>query len=189
MRIGIDFDGTIADTTATKIRYALEVFGESITPVETFGLAGRGRLGDQRYVEMVQAAHQGWTHQAPPMPGALEAMRRLAVAHDLYVVTARNEDEVGPARQWLREFAVPAVEIVHTAGASKVDACRDLDVALMLDDLPTVLGELVGAGIEGALLETPYNRDLERHERLYLVPSWDHFVALAERLSATPAVR
>ena len=183
MKIGIDFDGTIADTTGTKVRYALEAFGESISPEETFGPVGRGRLGDERYVEMVQAAHRGWTGGTPPMPGALDAMRRLAADHELYVITARTDEEIDHAKDWLRTFSAPARGVMHTARAAKVDACRERGIEFMLDDLPQVLHELAEAGIGTALLEAAYNRDVTRHEQIHLVRTWGDFVALCERVS------
>ena len=57
MRLGIDFDGTIADTTDAKIRYALERFGETVTPIETYSEDGMRRLGEERFREMVEASH------------------------------------------------------------------------------------------------------------------------------------
>src|SRR5262245_15835765 len=122
MKIGLDFDGTIADTTTTKIQYALETFGEAISAVETFG-AGRSRLGENRHREMVRASYRGWTARTEPMPGALEAIERLAHEHELYVITARVEDEIDHARAWLSERSVAVIEVLNTARAKKIDAC------------------------------------------------------------------
>lgn len=184
MRIGLDFDGTIADTTTAKIRFARETFGVELSALETWGQVGRERIGDERFMEMVRAAHEELTLAAPPMPGATEAIARLARDHELYVVTARNDVEVPWAERWVAAHAPAIREIVHTSRAPKLDACRALGVELLLDDIPAVLHDIAEAGLDAALIEAEYNRDAPRHERVRAVPHWREFVALCARQAA-----
>lgn len=178
MRIGLDFDGTIIDTTTAKVRFAREAFGVELSALETWGAIGRARIGEERFMEMVRAAHQELTVSAPPMPGAREGIVRLARDHELYVVTARSALEVSWAERWVAEHAPAISGVVHTDRAPKLDACRELGIELMLDDIPSVLHELAEAGVDGALIEAEYNRDAARHERVRSVRHWRDFVAL-----------
>jgi uncharacterized HAD superfamily protein len=184
MRIGLDFDGTIVDTTTAKVRFAREAFGEELSALETWGQVGRERIGEARFMEMVRASHEELTLTAPPMPGARDAIARLARDHELFVVTARSDDELPWAEQWVAAHAPAISSVVHTNRGPKLDACRALEIELMLDDIPSVLHDLAEAGLGAALIEAEYNRDQPRHERVHAVPHWRDFVALCARQAA-----
>lgn len=182
MRIGLDFDGTIADTTGAKIRYAREVFGLELNALETWRAVGEPRLGAERFREMVVAAHHEHTEFTEPMPGVLEVIERLAVDHQLFIVTARTDAEVEWARRWVTARALPVQAVEHTNRASKLEASRRLGLDVLLDDSPPVLLDIAEAGIGAALIETEYNRALPRHLAIELVQHWPHFEELCRRL-------
>lgn len=184
MRIGLDFDGTIADTTGAKIRYAREVLGLEVTPLETWRAAGEPRLGAERFREMVVAAHHQYTESTEPMPGVLEVIERLAVDHELFIVTARTDAEVEWARRWVVDRALPVQSLEHTNRASKLEVSRRLALDVLLDDSPPVLLDIAEAGIGAVLIETEYNRALPRHLAIELVRHWPHFEELCRRLQA-----
>jgi uncharacterized HAD superfamily protein len=184
MRIGIDFDGTIADASSAKIRYALERFGVELTPELTMRPGGVPVIGLERYEAMVADIFgTELTLEFEPMPGALEVLRRLAAEHEIYVVTARLDHEVDLAARWLETRGVEVRGVRHTARGPKTDACRELGLGLYLDDTPAELarlaeGGLCEAGLCAALLETPYNREDDRHAAVRLVPDWPAFEVL-----------
>lgn len=180
VRIGIDFDGTIADTTDTKMRYARDVLGEIVTPLETWSPDGPARLGIERFREMARAAHREHTLMTRPLAGSLEAVARLATQHDLYVVTARDDEEIEWATRWLSERSLPFRDVVYTRRASKLEACRGLRLDVLIDDMPRVLEDVATAGIGAVLIETPYNLALPRHPLVEAVSHWDEFVTWCE---------
>jgi uncharacterized HAD superfamily protein len=185
MRLGIDFDGTIADTTDAKIRYALERFGETVTATETYSEEGMRRLGEERFREMVEASHgTEWTLTMQPMPGAVEALHDLGTEHELFVVTARNDDEIGWAREWLEPHGLPFIDVVHTSRESKAIACDALAIDLMLDDSPYVLRQLEESRLQLALIDAEYNRAGELPERTHRVEGWTGFADLVGGVSA-----
>jgi uncharacterized HAD superfamily protein len=183
MRIGLDFDGTIAAWGGAMARWMQE--------------NGRAPFDPDRHVvdqvsgehlhEMVRAIlATSLTLAMEPMDGALDAMRRLRAHHDLYVVTARNTDEGAWARRWIAQHAVPVTDVVETARASKADACRRLDLDVLLDDTPSALADLPAAGTLPVLLESRFRRDEPRDPALRIVDHWHDFEALCAAL-ATPA--
>lgn len=190
MRLGIDFDGTVADTTEAKVRYALQHFGERVTGLETTGPHGAKRLGQERYVEMVEAVHQTeWTLSIVPMPGAIEALHALAERHDLFIVTARNDDEIGWAREWLRPHGVRFRDVVHTNRAPKDAACESLGIDVMLDDSPYVLRQLESLDTHLALMDAEYNRASEYPARTRRVIDWSAFTDLVATLDRRASLR
>jgi uncharacterized HAD superfamily protein len=189
MRIGLDFDGTIADSASAKIRYAGERWGVDLTPAQTMRPGAVPLLGRERYDAMVADVFGSeLSLEMEPMPGALEALSRLGAEHELYVVTARLDHEVGLAARWLSRHGIEVRAIRHTSRGPKDDACRTLGVAVHLDDSPGELvrlaeGGLCAEGLCAALLETAYNAGDERHEALRLVPDWPAFEALCAELA------
>jgi uncharacterized HAD superfamily protein len=179
MRLGIDFDGTIADVTEAKIRYARERLGEDLTPLETNRAQGLPRLGERRYVQMVEATHAtDWTLTMRPMLGAIEVLQALAEHHELFVITARNDDEIGWARAWLEPHGLPFRDVIHTSRGSKAAACETLAVDLMFDDSPLVLRELEPCALHLALIDADYNRHLDLPDRAHRVDGWPAFHSL-----------
>jgi 5'(3')-deoxyribonucleotidase len=185
MRIGLDFDGTIADITWAKIRYARDAFGVELLPEQTARATGIPVLGAERYEQLVDAVHgSDLSLQMPPMPGALEAIERLASTHELYIVTARTDPEAELARAWIEECGMYVDGFVHTVRGSKAAACLDLNVAVHLDDNPGVLADL-GETLP-ALIDAPYNRAQPRDSRVQVVEHWHAFEALVESLAVAP---
>lgn len=183
LRIGLDFDGTIADITWAKLRYAREAFGVDLPAEATWGAQGRDLLGDARYMELVVEAHGGELSLAmPPMPGAVEAIQRLGQEHELYIVTARLDDEAELAKAWLADHQLEVDGFVHTARASKAGPSVELGLDVLLDDSPLVLGEL-GDDTLPALIDTPYNRHVPRAPRIRVVQHWPEFEALVAELA------
>jgi 5'(3')-deoxyribonucleotidase len=182
LRIGLDFDGTIADITWAKLRYARETFGVEMAPEATWGTAGREVLGEERYAQLVEAVHgTSFSVEMPPMPGAVETMRRLREHHELYIVTARLDHEAELAHEWLERHGVQVDGFFHTCRTSKASHCLDLGLSVHLDDSPVVLEDL--GDTLPALIDAPYNRAQPRHERVRMVEHWRAFEVLVESMA------
>ena len=184
MRIALDFDGVIHDITAVKRRHAREFHGLDLGPADVWRPSVLDHLNEEQHQELVRIAHttalQGPEHA---LLGALEGITELAREHDLYVVTARNDDEVVFARDWLRAQGVPLRQIRHTRRQSKLDYCLALGVSVLLDDLPYVLRDIAGTSVQPVLLETAYNRTQELPGGVETVADWPAFIELCASLA------
>ncbi len=183
MRIGLDFDGTIADASGAKMRYASERYGVALTRAQTMRPGAVPLIGRERYDTMIANVFgTSITMEMEPMPGAVEALRRLARAHDLFVVTARLDHEVPLATRWLDRHAIPIRELRNTGRGRKAEPCVALRLDVMLEDSPAELVALPAGGPAPALLETPYNADEARADHWHRVPDWAAFETLCARL-------
>ncbi len=144
LRIGLDFDDTIADFSALLARCARERWG-----VEMHHLRGEGRtladvIGqeatDALIIEMLET---DLSLRMSPKPGALDAIRRLAERHELIVVTARHEHEADAPRRWLQRHDVPVGDFVATGREPKSMAADTYELAVHLDDTPAVFDHFV----------------------------------------------
>jgi 5'(3')-deoxyribonucleotidase len=156
LRIGLDFDGTLADTVGAGATYLREVEGITLQPHELIWPPGLQYLGRERFMQML--ADDRFMEVLEFVPGALEVTRSLMEFADVFVVTARYEEETAPARRWLDGHGLRFVDIVSTDNGSKVDACRALRLDIHFDDTLTHTADVMAeTDTILALLSAPWN--------------------------------
>lgn len=120
-----------------------------------------------------EAAEDGFYVDTPPMPGSIEALRRLHWAGDrIHLVTARGFPWPGAehdhsevikewTQEWVWEHAVPHATL--TFAKDKVAAMHELGVFFdfAIDDGPHNFEALRAAGVKAYLLDRPHNRSFE----------------------------
>ncbi|MPZ98315.1 MAG: hypothetical protein GEU80_03085 [Dehalococcoidia bacterium] len=186
MRIALDFDGTIADAVGAKVRYARERYAVTLPPEDSMRPGAVPLMGLEAYEQMIRDVFGSpLTLEMEPMPGAVQALHRLQRDHELYVVTARLDEEVDYAGTWLHDRGIEVQDIHHTRRGPKVAPCEALEAAVLLEDSATELTYFGTHAACMALLETPYNRELERLDHWRLVPDWPAFEVLCEELART----
>ena len=114
MIVGIDFDGTIADTNAAKSVWIKRELGIDVPPYLCDRTSCAPIIGESEYNMMcVQVYSRNATLRLPPVPGALEAIAELQNNNELIVVTARINDMLDSARIWLlRHSETSKLELV-----------------------------------------------------------------------------
>jgi len=187
VRIGLDFDGTLMDVALAKQQHIKQTWDIDLTIAETGRAGALPVLGEERYLEMVVATHRGELMlETPPIPGALEVTERLMVSHEVVVITARLDEEIELAREWLRRHGLGGVEVVHTAWQTKRAAWDRFGTEIHLDDTPMVLTHHPDEMVP-ALLETPYNAAIERCAVTRSVEDWLAFERLVGVLASEGA--
>lgn len=185
MRIGLDFDGTIADASGAKMRYARERWGVTLDRAQTMRPGAIPLIGRERYETMIADIFgTPLTLEMEPMPGAVDVLQRLADAHDLFVVTARLDHETGFATTWLQRRGIAIRELRNSARGRKAAPCIALRLDVMLEDSPGELAALPPQVRAPVLLATPYNAEEVRADHWHEVPDWAGFEALCARLAA-----
>ena len=115
MNLGIDFDGTIADSTQQKIQTALELYGVVMKPEQTGRGPGRKLMGKHRYENVVNSIYgTEKTLGLSPVEGSLEVIESLSDNHEMYVVTARDEKGADLASLWLKSRRLPIKQLLYT---------------------------------------------------------------------------
>ena len=157
MRIGLDFDNTIACYDSAIAKLAEEIFElPDLVPRTKLGLRDYLRMQDR---EVEWTAFQGELYgpgmrYAQAYEGAIETMLELsALSHELFIVSHRSKKPyAGPphdlhaaARAWLKEtvqtqglFTNDQVFFLESRD-EKVQMIKELDCNIFLDDLPEVL--------------------------------------------------
>ena len=147
MKIGLDFDGVIADYSSAKAKAAERLFGLRIEPSHMHGkrIVNEGTLSLEQYRRAQElACLDPWSITAmQPIPGAVEALFGLLRDHEIRIITSRHAEALKIARQWLRlrKLECPVIGVGY--GVSKEGALQGEQV--FVDDGLHKLSELTGA--------------------------------------------
>ncbi|HWP97495.1 MAG TPA: hypothetical protein VN426_11675 [Syntrophomonadaceae bacterium] len=183
MRIGIDIDNTITETTEIIMAYARK-YGE------------RHQLNTEPdYREYYIEDAFGWPRETAdaflngclldiyrdvkPKPGALNTMREINHCHSLILITSRNRFFPGietATREWLARYEIPFESLVMNSTAnmhhfSKVQACQENRVEVMVEDHHELAFEL-SQHVPVLLFDYPYNRHIHS-PNICRVKTWE----------------
>ena len=191
MHIGIDFDNTLGDfvsllrdvtlqRTGFDIRRAREAQQES----ESVESLIHAAIGKERFESFLAEIHETiLTLEMPPQPGAVEVAQRLAVRHELVVLTARNDRETDAVRRWLERHEIPVAGLVGTDRRSKAPFAAEHGLAVHLDDSAQVFADFGEAHpTVPALLAHPMNATAPRAAHWRPVEDWLAFEGLVRTL-------
>lgn len=178
MKIGIDFDGTIADTNQIKSRWIQDQLGISVPPYMTDRTSCIPIIGKENYKLMgISVYSPDSTANLAPVPGALDAIERLKQNHSILIITARTRNKLRPAEEWLASHrATVDLEVlsVKVSEKSKVQVCLDNHVNALVDDDEGHLVGLEDTGIAAILFKrnapTPNN---SKGQFCYFCRSWE----------------
>lgn len=177
MKLAIDLDGVIANTTRT-LRYAAKLYFklEQQPPMPT-----TWELIDSPGWEFLNAGNVGkffkWFGDRRffstlyPLKGATYGMRELRRAgHRLMIVTARNkhEDVISDTGFWLEENRIAFDDLLFLEDKNL------LEFDIMLDDAQHNVEAAISSGKKAVLYSQPYNESA----MLPRVHSWEEFVTL-----------
>lgn len=157
MIVGIDFDGTIADTNTAKSRWITRELGMEVAPYLCDHTCCARIIGDAAYRQMgAQVYSAEVTLALPSVPGALKAILGLRERHVLIVVTARIGAMLGSAMTWLAKHPETSglrLIGVSTSDTPKAKACLEEGVTVLVDDDERHLYPAVALGMQTILFK------------------------------------
>ena len=190
MRIGIDIDGTIADTQSNTIDAYNRLSGTNIK-VADVALYSTGKLlvlladklsngdySDNIRSPEVNKFFKEIRGNAKPFPYAAEYLTKLATQHDIYYISARidTDENIKATEAWLTKYGFPLKYNRLCLGErDKGSIAKQLQIDLMVDDDPEYLNTLYRAGIPLVVFDASYNKDYDKpHCR---ISSWEECYA------------
>ena len=184
MRIAIDYDGTIADTNREKSLWIREHLGLDVPPwdcnrtdcVPLICLEAYEAMGEWVY------ADEG-SSEALPVPGALEALRELTGAHELFVLSARSVENLEYSRMWLeaRDAAGLFSGFHSSSGTTKGAVCRSIGAEVLIDDDSRHLSAQDLAWLIRVLLQHGREEAPERAPGVTFCRSWGEVIGILGR--------
>jgi len=196
--VGVDIDDVLHPWYATAHQLS-EAAGitNGVTP-KTWRMADEYGCDLDEWVGVLeQATKDGTLYGVPPIPGRVEALRRLLFdGHRIHLVTARGTAVwQSPAEQaeihrqtraWVEEYAVPHSTLVFESDKAMIARVRGLDY--FIDDGVHNFQDLeLGApACETYLMTAPHNGDFYTPFRLQ---SMDQFADLIEAAANKGVIR
>jgi uncharacterized protein len=181
IRVGVDMDGVLADfNSGWMTRYNAE-FGTALEAamVDRWdGLHSLTHFGSMdEFWAWAQGEGRSTFRDAPPLPGAVEAITRIGRRHRVVIVSAKFDWAIPDSLAWLADHRVPARE-VHFLWDKALAGCD-----IYLDDAPYQLQELRERQPEAVVCRMvhPWNEPLAGVVDVY---SWEEFEDVVERVAA-----
>ena len=181
IRVGIDMDGVLADfNTGWMSRYNAE-FGTDLDASMVQQWDGLYTLTHfesmAEFWSWAQGDGRSTFRDAPPLPGAIEAVKRIGREHRVCIVSSKFDWAIPDSLAWLADHGVPARE-VHFLWDKTLAECD-----VYLDDAPHQLEELT-AGLPDAVvcrMVHPWNDPMNGVVDIH---SWPEFEAIVDRVAS-----
>ena len=183
MKIAIDIDSTLhhywdALEAAARRRFGVSLLYEHQITWQI----------DQLRPEQLQACIAE-THAdatvlaAEPYPGAVEVVRRWHEAgHWIHITSHRATSAHEATARWLENIGLPYDDL-HCS-YDKITRARELGIDILVDDSPVNLLGALEAGIVGATIVHPWNRDVVEEEDVVAAEDWPELERKLQRFLA-----
>ena len=173
--IGVDYDGTIADTNGQKMRWIREHCGIDIESYQCDRSACVPIIGQSRYDGMAATVYERkWTLRSQPVAGVLAALYELNTNYDIFIITARLPHRMAFAREWLEanECSGLIKDVLTSAGEDEEPVCLDHGVSVLIDDDPRHLLPITSSSLRPLLLKVGSNSEQRNEIKLPIYQSW-----------------
>lgn len=186
--IGIDYDGTIADTSRVKAHWILQHLGVEVPPGKTDRTNCVPIIGLEHYERMSGFVYgRKGSLKAGAVPGSIDAVKELARHSLIFVITARLSRQIRWCKEWLREKGLDS--FIHAyfsaAGSSvggrkltKAQLCDDYGIHVLIDDDERHLRGTELPNVKRILLKCGYSEPLDIPEGIELARSWEEVLRI-----------
>ena len=185
MIIGVDFDGTIADTNREKAAWIQRELGLNLQPYICDRTCCVEVIGEREYERLsAEIYNKENTRRLQPVHGVFEAFEILRRLHTILVVTARAETTLRSAQDWLaRHEETRGLKCVGvpTRTVLKSEICLREGATVLVDDDERHVSRIAPVGITGILLKNSAPADFRR-QGLTVCRCWTEVTGLIERL-------
>lgn len=172
LNICIDIDGTIT-SPYHFIPYLNEIYDKNIKEEEC-NTYDWEVLYNASMDEILHKLHKDYIHsyeEADIVDGAKDIIGNLKNNHNVYFVTARDNNLSSTTLKWLESRGFSQIEVYLLGSHYKIEKAKELNCDIFIEDSPSNAMELAEAGMRVLLIDTHYNKDT-RHENITRVDNW-----------------
>jgi uncharacterized HAD superfamily protein len=176
VRIAIDIDSTLHHywdqfSATVRRRYGVDLPYERQT---TWAI--RHLEPEQVHASVLETHTEVQIAAAEPYPGAVEVVNGWhAAGHYIHITSHRTADAHAATERWLAAIGL-RYDDLHCS-YDKITRCREIGIDLLIDDSPVNLEQALEAGMAGATLEHPWNREIVAARPVVAAADWPALAA------------
>ena len=185
--IGVDFDDVIFSFNDSLHAYHNKKYGTNITikDVTTYDIDKIWNCTPEEASEKVLEFMLTDNHDVtPPISGAIEALKKLSIDHELHLISSRGDMVADTTLKWIdKNFPnhFKSIQLtnqylgVPNKVRSKSSVCHELGVEVMIEDSLSQVANISPVVKRVILLDCPWNQG-ELPENVTRVYSWDEIL-------------
>ena len=189
MKIAIDIDDTLADFSPVFIKYLNKKYNKSFK-LDNFDHSIWWDVLKIEKKEIISILYDFYDDEKfktiIPIKGAVDAVNKLSLKHELICITARAKTTEKDTFSWIKkyfgelisEIFITDLHMFNDGKISKGSICIEQGVDLLIDDLPKFNVECSQNGIKTFLFDRPWNQEVKGVKNLKRVYSWKEIVEI-----------
>jgi len=194
MRIAVDLDDVLCNFIAEFLKWYNPQHGTNwqFEDVISYHWPNFMHITAEQAIADVHKFHisQGFAN-LPVMPGAQEFISRLALKHELSIVTSRQNAAKEATYNWLdRNFPGVFRQVLfanhYSADGSpartKGELCQEIGCELIVDDDGRHLDSLLAHNIKAVIMDKPWNKNDQLPAGVIRAYNWEEAVQAVEKL-------
>lgn len=171
MKIAIDIDSTLHHYWDDLAKAARRRFGVHLPYDQQVTWEIDQLRPEQLKVCIAETHSEDVVLKAEPYPGAADVVRRWhEQGHWIHITSHRATTAHACTAKWLERHEIPFDDL-HCS-YDKIARAKELGIDVLIDDSPVNLTNALQAGIVGATLAHPWNRDLIEEEDVVAAEDW-----------------
>lgn len=184
IKIGLDIDDTICNSSEVSLRYALE-FDKTLRNtgiVDANHYITRGMFDwSKEEIKQFSSLYFDYTAlEAIPYPGVKEAFDKWhKLGYQIILVSARNEffsDARKVTEEWLKKYDLK-VDKLYVATNLKDECAFKEGISIYMDDIPSTCKAVYKRGIPAIKMYSKYTNN-EKIENIPMVRNFEEFVSI-----------
>lgn len=185
MKFIFDLDDTVCETDKYSEEYILNWFKENnwnyvkVRDVSRYA-EQKFNWDEETAMNWFKTYGDDMLVKITPKPNAVEIINKLFdMGHEIVFATARDKlwhgDPEGCTIKWLADNKIKYTKL-YTGRHDKENICLEENPDFFIDDDINITGrvfEAMGGKTKVFIMQTPYNKDLERNQNVVMVDSFD----------------
>ena len=177
MNIGIDFDGVIFDSEKMFRAYSrifnLKIDGDDMLDCAELKAQKRYGWNNSQFEQFLDDCLLDILRDAPLMPCAKTVLNALSKKHKIYAISSRgglDKREIDVTEARLKQEGLRFEKVVYSS-IDKLQACKELNIDIMIDDLFGTIENLANNNIKCFYLRD-YIHHSCKHQNVIEVHDW-----------------
>lgn len=183
LNICVDIDGTVTDPYC-YLSHFNTYFEKEIMPEDFmhYRLDLVYNVSRDEMVEFYKTNGRQMHLDATVQKDAHDILWEFYKKHNVYFVTARYKEMEDTTIEWMENNSLPPVKVYSLGSHYKVDAAKQLNCDVFLEDNPENAVQLAGEGINVLLVDTNYNKGVDM-DNVTRVRSWEEIKSVVNTLA------